>query len=220
MTHVNIHDEVITTRLSDVLYVPGMSQDSKLISMGMLLKAGLRVYGDEETLTFINKFDDEVLEFQQKDDKEALFWLKATTTKPKYLMSMRTISKESYGLMHRRFAHASKEAIRRAQKNTNNFPQIHIPSEKHICTSCAEAKMTEYSFSDNLDCADTAFFRIHSDLKEFSTKSYHGYKYFISFIDDYSSFAWILLLKTKDQAFDAMKEFYQQVQVQYNTQIV
>lgn len=118
LTHVNIHDEVITTRLSDVLYVPGMSKDSKLISMGMLLKAGLHVFGDEETLTFINKFDDKVLEFQQNDDKEALFWLKATTTKPKHLTSMRTISKESYGLMHRRFAHASKEAIRRAQKTS------------------------------------------------------------------------------------------------------
>jgi Integrase core domain len=37
--------------------------------------------------------------------------------------------------------------------------------------------------------AKAAFERIHSDLKSFPVESYHKYKYFLSFLDDFSSFA-------------------------------
>jgi hypothetical protein len=42
--------------------------------------------------------------------------------------------------------------------------------------------------------AKAAFECIHSDLKSFPVESYHKYKYFVSFLDDFASFAWIVLL--------------------------
>ena len=45
--------------------------------------------------------------------------------------------------------------------------------------------------------ATEAFMRIHSDLKSFPVPSYHKYKYFIVFLDDYTLFAWITLLRDK-----------------------
>jgi hypothetical protein len=52
-----------------------------------------------------------------------------------------------------------------------------------------------------------AFERIHSDLKSFPVESYHKYKYFVSFLNDFSSFAWIVLLWDKASAIIALKQF-------------
>ena len=64
--------------------------------------------------------------------------------------------------------------------------------------------------------AKALFELIHSDLKEVSTSSYHKYKYFVTFLDDYSSHAWIAFLKKKSDAFQAMQMFKTTVEQQYN----
>ena len=64
-----------------------------------------------------------------------------------------------------------------------------------------------------------AFECIHSDLKSFPVELYHKYKYFVSFLDDFSSFAWIVLLQDKVLAILALKQFLAMAQNQYNTTI-
>ena len=51
------------------------------------------------------------------------------------------------------------------------------------------------------------FDKIHLDLKSFPTPSYHKYKYFIIFLDDYTSHAWITLLHNKGSAITALKQW-------------
>ena len=49
---------------------------------------------------------------------------------------------------------------------------------------------------------------IHIDVSgRFSHLSLGGYEYYITFIDDYSRFTWILFLKTKGEVFQRFKEF-------------
>jgi hypothetical protein len=67
--------------------------------------------------------------------------------------------------------------------------------------------------------ATAAFERIHSDIKSFSVQSYHKYKYFITFIDDYTSYAWITLLRTKGAAISALKQFLALVKRQHNVNV-
>jgi hypothetical protein len=55
--------------------------------------------------------------------------------------------------------------------------------------------------------ATAPFERIHSDLKSFPVVSYHKYKYFVNFIDDYTSYAWVVLLREKSGAITALKHF-------------
>ena len=48
---------------------------------------------------------------------------------------------------------------------------------------------------------------VHSDVKSFPIHSWPSkYKYFVTIYDDYSSYAWVMLIKTKDQVFKAFKE--------------
>ena len=67
--------------------------------------------------------------------------------------------------------------------------------------------------------AKSAFELIHSDLKEVTVGSYHRYHYFVMFIDDYTSHAWISLLCKKSDAHQAMLTFKATVETQHNAKI-
>ena len=66
--------------------------------------------------------------------------------------------------------------------------------------------------------ATEAFKQIHSDLKSFPELSYHKYKYFIVFLDDYTSLAWVLLLCDKASAITALTAVF--INVQKNTFLI
>jgi transposase InsO family protein len=64
-----------------------------------------------------------------------------------------------------------------------------------------------------------AFKWVHSDLKSFPDPSYHKYEYFIIFLDDYTSFAWIQLLCKKASAIIALNQWLALIGNQYSTTI-
>jgi transposase InsO family protein len=67
--------------------------------------------------------------------------------------------------------------------------------------------------------AKRAFDLVHSDVKSFPIASYRKYRYFVSFLDDYSSYCWIVLLKTKDEVLLRFKQFVSWVERQYSSKI-
>ena len=92
--------------------------------------------------------------------------------------------------MHRCLGHPSKEVLRCAIDNTKGFPQgINISTMSDVCPGCAQGKMPAASHPPSDTRASKAFVQIHSDLKSFPIPSYHKYKYFIVFLDDYTSHA-------------------------------
>ena len=71
-------------------------------------------------------------------------------------------------------------------------------------------------FVDSVSRASRSFELIHSDLKELPTISYHKYKYFVTFLDDYSSHCWVILLKQKSDTIRAIDDFLALVRTQHN----
>ena len=67
--------------------------------------------------------------------------------------------------------------------------------------------------------ASHPFEKIHSDLKEFSVPSYHKYRYYMSFFDDYTSYGWTVLLRHKSDAIKALRQFVAMVETQFETKI-
>jgi transposase InsO family protein len=49
--------------------------------------------------------------------------------------------------------------------------------------------------------------------------SHANYKYFVTFIDDYSHFTWIYFLRSKDEVFSVFKIFHAYIQTQFSAQI-
>ena len=79
--------------------------------------------------------------------------------------------------------------------------------------------MPQKMFLPSTSWASAPFDEIHLDLKQFPVESYHCHKYFISFIDDYSSFSWITFLRQKLSAINALKDFLAMVLNQYGRTI-
>jgi len=105
--------------------------------------------------------------------------------------------------------------------DTTGFPpNISFPNNDSVCRGCAEGKMHSKSYPDSQTRATWPFGKIHLDLKQFPIESYHKFKYFMSFFDDFSSRAWTVVLKTKGAANSAMQQFIAMVKNQYSTTIV
>ena len=61
---------------------------------------------------------------------------------------------------------------------------------------------------------------IHTDLCDFEGKLTHGGNwYFITFIDNFSKYAYVYLLKNKSDAFEKFKEFLREVENQFSRKI-
>ena len=223
LKHTVVHNGIKTertTRIYPVLHIPQMT--TKLLSMGEFLQQGLCIQGDLQHISLFFKGSSmPLLKTKPLADGHTLYWLDAEVTHVKDVHEAHsTVYTADYDIWHRRLGHPSKEVLRRAKDHTKGFPKdLKYPSETPICPGCAQGKMPASAHKPSETRAKKPFEKIHSDLKSFPVDSYHKYKYFISFFDDFSSYAWIVLLRTKAQAINALRQFVAMVKNQHNTTI-
>ena len=176
----------------------------------------MRVEGDSQQISLLYK-NQLFIQCKPLFNGQTLFWLDSTsTTVEAQHMEKPIVYKADYDLMNRQFGHPSKEVLQHAKDNTKGFPDgIKIPSDSGICPGCAQGKMPAASHPPSTTRATKPFERIHSDLKSFPIPSYHKYKYFIVFLDDYTSNAWITLLCDKASAIMALKQWLALIKNQF-----
>ena len=81
--------------------------------------------------------------------------------------------------------------------------------QSSTCTTCTANKMTKCPKIQDIPhkCAKEPLDRVHTDLcGPINPKSREGYKYIINFIDKASSMLFVYFLRTKDEAFVALKQ--------------
>nr|KYP56536.1 hypothetical protein KK1_002777 [Cajanus cajan] len=74
-----------------------------------------------------------------------------------------------------------------------------IPMSKHVaCDICHSSRQKRFSFRYNISNAKFMFDLVHMDIwGPFSTKFVYGYCYFLTMVDDYSRYTWVVMMKTK-----------------------
>ena len=80
-----------------------------------------------------------------------------------------------------------------------------------VCEPCLEGKMTMRSFKAKGNKVKEVLDLVHTDFFPMSISARGGYKYFITFIDDYSRYRYIYLMRHKSEAFEKFKEFKMEV---------
>lgn len=185
--------------------------------MGEFLSNGLTVRGNSQQVTIYEESGDPFLVFQPRLPGDTIFTVYATPRVDAHPVDL--ISSVDYHTMHRRFAHPSREVLRHARDHTREFPIIEFPNDDPICRGCAQGKMPLRPFPPTDRRASRPFELIHSDLKSFPVDSYHKYKYAIIFLDDYTSHAWIMCLRTKNAALPATKQFLASVENQFRQKV-
>jgi len=111
------------------------------------------------------------------------------------------VNEESFMLWHRRLGHISIKRIKRLVNegvlNTLDF------SDFETCVDCIKGKQTNKS-KKGAKRSSNLLEIIHTYICCPDTDA-SSLKYFITFVDDYSRYMYLYLLRTKDEALDAFK---------------
>lgn len=80
------------------------------------------------------------------------------------------------------------------------FPFIPIENNKIPCHICHFAKQRKMPFHNSSSQSTSIFELLHADIwGAYPIASVLGHKYFLTLVDDYSSFTWVILMKNKDE---------------------
>ena len=90
------------------------------------------------------------------------------------------------------------------------------------CESCQLGKHTRVSFPKRLDPQTKSPFEfVHTDVWYPSmSSSTLGFRYFVTFINDYSRCTWLFLMKTRARLFVIFQKFHAEIRTQFNTSIL
>lgn len=96
------------------------------------------------------------------------------------------------------------------------------PSLSHIssleCESCHLGKHHRISFPVSHKRASAPFVLVHSDVwGPTRVPSTFGFRYFVTFIDDFSRVTWLFLMKDRSELFTIFKIFCAEVKTQFQT---
>jgi hypothetical protein len=187
--------------LKDVLHAPDMG--TTIISVNRITKAGYSV-----------TFKDNACQIRNKEDK-IIGSIPASQNglyKVERVFAAATPEEHiDLATLHRCLAHIAPDAIRRMVKN-HAFEGIDLVDDGStlICETCEQAKATRKQINKEREAplADAFGDEVHTDLWGPSpVPSLGGRAYYVTFIDDYSRFTKLTILRSKDQTLDAYKSF-------------
>jgi hypothetical protein len=120
------------------------------MSVDHLLNDGLELGGSSSSLDFSRRTSSTkwpLLKFKPYFLGQNIYWLSARLTSWHTILAMSSVTTVDYDIMHRCFAHPSKDVLQHASGSTQNFPSnMLFPSIDPVCQGCAEEKMTRSSF--------------------------------------------------------------------------
>ena len=82
-----------------------------------------------------------------------------------------------------------------------------LNNDSIICKSCCKSKSSRVPFKSSNRHASKPFELVHTDLCGKLDPSIGGVLYFLTFIDDFTHYTWVYILKAKSETFDRFKEW-------------
>ncbi|PWA98143.1 gag-pol polyprotein [Artemisia annua] len=127
-------------------------------------------------------------------------------------------SSSAFYLWHSRLGHVCSSRLRfLASTGALGKLDAHDISD---CSGCKLAKFSALPFSNSVSSSNAPFDLVHSDVwgpSPVSTKG--GSRYYASFIDDFTRYTWIYLMKRRSDFLTVFKEFRALVKTQHLTVI-
>lgn len=120
-------------------------------------------------------------------------------------------TKPSFDRWHNRLGHPAAPIVQRVISSFN-LP-CHAESNKQVvCDACQQAKSHQLPYPKSSHVSSHPLELVFSDVWGPAPNSISKYKYYVSFIDDYSKFTWIYLLKFKSEVFQKFHDFQAMVE--------
>eukprot|EP00253_Pinus_taeda_P017328 PITA_17328 len=181
----------ILHQLSCMVGKESFCQDSKLLASGIL--------SSYDNLYFLD-IDTSHSEALHKDNRKRKLTCEKSAT-----------------LWHKRLGHISMKRVERLV--SNDILQPLDFTNLSDCVNCIKGKQTNKRKYDAKRCNDVLEL-IHTNIcGPFPKATRNGDRYFITFIDDYSRYGHIYLIKEKAEALDVFIKFKTEVELQLNKRI-
>ncbi|KAK8570584.1 hypothetical protein V6N13_032201 [Hibiscus sabdariffa] len=180
-----------TLALNNVLYVPAMRRN--LISGGLLNKAGIKLVFEADKLVLSRNNDYIGKGFLNG----GLFVIETQLNENKASTSAYIF--ETIDMWHARLGHVNIHSLKKMMK-MNIMPKLDI-TNFNKCEICVEAKHAKPHFKIVSNRKTELLELIHTNLADFrNTESKGGKHYYITFVDDFSRYTKVYLLRTKYEA--------------------
>lgn len=186
--------------LKDAVYVPLMRMN--LISILALDKCGYSfVFGNGKLDTCFNS-----TVVGSRNLRDGLYILVMNEMLVNSVVGTKRNRKDENTLIlwHRRLWHISRPRIERLIKE-GILPNLDF-SDFETCVDCLKGKFTAKTRNTKGNRCENVLQLIHTDMcGPITPNVMSGYKYFITFINDFSRFWWIGILQDKSSSLDAFK---------------
>jgi len=127
------------------------------------------------------------------------------------------VTKLSTSRWHSRLGHPSSVIVRYVlSKNKLSYE----PSSESVCDPCQQAKSHQLPYPISTSVSTAPLQLIFSDVWGPAPISVGRFSYYVSFIDDYSKFTWIYLLKKRSDVFQVFLNFQNLVERKLNSKII
>jgi hypothetical protein len=127
--------------------------------------------------------------------------------------------KPSTSRWHSRLGHPSFFVVERVVKN-NGLPCVSDESPNSMRDSCLRAKSHQLPYPKSTSVSSAPLDLIFSDVWGPAPTSVGRHTYYVSFIDDYSKYTWIYLVKKKSDVFQVFHDFQSLVERKFNKKII
>ncbi|CAH2088679.1 unnamed protein product [Euphydryas editha] len=206
-TYFPVYGSQIEVTLTNVFYVPQMKANllsySKITDNHSIVSRG--------RLSKIYNRNGYIVAVAIKD--ESLYKMKSYMISGSPQVNVSKISMTIKEKLHRTLGHINFRNLELMCKSEllDGLPR-EIESEYFKCATCIKNKMHKLPFNNNRRRAQDILEIVHTYLNgPHQTIGYQGEKYFLTFIDDYSKLVKVYCIRTKDEVYDCIVEYVNEV---------
>ena len=146
--------------------------------------------------------------------EKKLYLIKINSPYTDYSFRVDIIPTRNIDLWHRRLGHLNKATVQKLLRE-GKLPEERADLRK-VCHSCLEGKQTRSNFRGSLNEAEKAGEVIFTDLAGPFHQTKEGYRYFVTFIDSFSRYVVVRLLRNKSDTLVECTQFHKRFERQNN----
>ncbi|XP_073148775.1 retrovirus-related Pol polyprotein from transposon TNT 1-94 isoform X1 [Henckelia pumila] len=209
---IKMFDGTIRT-IQEVRHVKGLTKN--LLSLGQLDDIGCKTRIEKGIMKIVKGA---LVVMKAKKVAANLYVLLGETHKEAELAVASIGSgEESTVLWHRKLGHMSERGMKilSERKLLPGLTKVTLP----FCEHCVTSKQHRLKFGTSTAKSKGILELIHSDVWQAPMVSLGGARYFVSFIDDFSTRCWVYPIKKKSNVFEVFKVFKARVELDSDKKI-
>ena len=187
--------------LVDVLLVPSLTYN--LLSVSKAAERGKETKFDQDGCRIADGSGRVIATAQRRG---SLYHLDCKTAEQ---VAITHQSSKQTTLWHRRLGHLAGQGLRKlSQDGLVRGLNCTLPDKIDFCESCVNGKQKRSPFKSEKSHSTMPLELVHSDVcGKMNSPSLGGGEYFLTFIDDYTHYTWVYILKHKSEVFSKFQKW-------------